>query len=165
MFVNYVRCLLLLITWQHSISVHYIWCLLITFNTIILSNKFDWILIVFNWHCLVVMHPKFDSFSIWSGGKCVISAKSIVVHFKAVHFEVSKISMDIILLKLMSKCKTFLVHTLRELFFAGTNFCVSQFWDFLRELNFADFSLERKLEPFCELFDLCFSHLINFAGT
>ena len=44
----------------------------------------------------------------------MISAKSIVVHFKfeAVHFEVSKIvSMDIIVLKLLSKCKTFLVHT------------------------------------------------------
>ena len=36
---------------------------------------------------------------------------------------------------------------------------------FLRELNFADVSLERKLEPVCELFDLCFSHLKNFAGT
>ena len=51
--------------------------------------------------------------------------------------------------------------TLRELFFTGTNFCGSQFWDFLRELNFAYFSLKvkRKLELFCELFDLCFSHL------
>ena len=38
----------------------------------------------------------------------------------------------------------------------GTNFCGSQFWDFSRELNFAVFSLERKLEPFCELFDLYF---------
>ena len=35
----------------------------------------------------------------------------------------------------------------------------------MRELKFADFSLERKLEPFCELFDLGFSHLKNFAGT
>ena len=40
-------------------------------------------------------------------------------------------------------------YTLRELIFAGTNFCGSQFWDFLWELNFADFSLERKLEQFC----------------
>ena len=55
--------------------------------------------------------------------------------------------------------------TLRKLIFAGTNFCGSQFWDFLRELNFADFPLERQLEPFCDLFDLCFWHLENFAGT
>ena len=58
------------------------------------------------------------------------------------------------------------LHTLlRELIFAGTNFCGSQFWDFLRELKFANLSLERKLEPFFELFDLCFTHLKNFAGT
>ena len=57
------------------------------------------------------------------------------------------------------------VVTLRELIFAGTNFCGSQFWDFLQELNFADFPLERKLEPFCELFNLCFSHLKSFAGN
>ena len=55
--------------------------------------------------------------------------------------------------------------TLRELFFAGTNFFGLQFWDFLRELNFADFSLERKLDPFCELFDLCFLQLKIFVGT
>ena len=36
---------------------------------------------------------------------------------------------------------------------------------FLRELIFADYSLERKLESFCELFDLCFSHLKKFCGN
>ena len=55
--------------------------------------------------------------------------------------------------------------TLRELFLRELIFAVSQFSDFLRELNFADFSLDRKVEPFCELFDLCFSHMKNFAGT
>ena len=58
-----------------------------------------------------------------------------------------------------------ILFTLRELIFTGTKFCGSQFRDFLRELNFADFSLERKLEPFCELFDLCFSYLKIFTGT
>ena len=35
-------------------------------------------------------------------------------------------------------------------------FAVRTFEIFLRELNFADFSLEGKLWSFCELFDLCF---------
>ena len=119
-----------------SMYVHYIWCMSIyfhqgtwyrsflfplikfKFNTITLSNKFDWISIAFNWHCLVVMHPKFDrAFSNWCvGGKCVILAESIAVHFKAVHFEVSKIiSMDtdgyhFVKTIVISKCKTFLAH-------------------------------------------------------
>ena len=39
----------------------------------------------------------------------------------------------------------------------------SHFLGFSRELNFADFQLERRLEPFCELFNLYFSHFKNFA--
>ena len=46
-----------------------------------------------------------------------------------------------------------ILYTLKELIFAGTNFCGSQFRDYLRELNFGDFSLKRKLEPLSELFD------------
>ena len=33
---------------------------------------------------------------------------------------------------------------------------VRSFKNFCGNFNFADFSLERQLEPFCELFDLCF---------
>ena len=36
---------------------------------------------------------------------------------------------------------------------------------FFAELNFADFWLKRKLEPFYKLFHLCFLHLKDFAGT
>ena len=56
--------------------------------------------------------------------------------------------------------------TLRKLFFAGTNFfAVRSLEIFCGNFNFADFSLERKLERFFELFDLSFSHLKNIAGT
>ena len=49
-----------------------------------------------------------------------------------------------------------------ELLFEGTNLIAVRSFEIF---NFADLSLERKLEPFCDLFDLCFSHLQNFVET
>ncbi len=95
-----------------SMSVDYIWCRWITFcwlrliRLLSVINNFDCVQLALS--TVVVMHPKFDqAFSNWCVGKCVISAKLIVVHLKAIHFEVSKIiSMDIILLKLLSDCQS-----------------------------------------------------------
>ena len=41
--------------------------------------------------------------------------------------------------------------TLREQIFTGTNFCYSQFWDFLQEFDFADFSLERNFKKHAKI--------------
>ena len=51
------------------------------------------------------------------------------------------------------------LYKIKATYLRGTNFYGSQSWDFLQERNFADFSIERKLEPFYGLFYLCFLHL------
>ena len=104
MFVNYVRCLCLLTTWQHSMSVHCLQCMPVTFDVCRLT--FQWlslrrlhsvINLRFNFDCIHLALSSGYASQIWSSifqlmrGRCMISTKSIVVHFKAVHFEVSEI--------------------------------------------------------------------------
>ena len=55
--------------------------------------------------------------------------------------------------------------TSRKLFFAGTNFYGSQFWDFLRELRFCGCLIWKKIRVILWIIRPFFSHLKNFAGT